>query len=261
MTVALESANSEDLGGQFRFNPHPAHRDVIEAGALTAFGFQAIMSPSGVNARERAEFRAWAEESIPGVGSRLRSVDQVHGASVVGAESLRDGHRVEADGVITHSPQDAAVVMAADCAPVWIADPASGVIALVHAGWRGVAAGVIEAGVRALVAGSTKPQHLIVAVGPHLQACCFEIGPELAVQFPAQTRPASTLLVERKRPDSVALDLASAIDERLSSQGVLNIHISHACTRCRSDILHSYRRNGKGGPLMGAIGVVASGSR
>ena len=115
---------------------------------------------------------AWADAVAPGTGSRLRGVDQVHGAEIVRADSLRDGRRVEADGVVATSPHDVAVVLAADCAPVWLIDSANSVIALIHAGWRGVVAGVIESGVRACVENGASPEHLVAAVGPHLQACC-----------------------------------------------------------------------------------------
>jgi YfiH family protein len=257
MTAALAAVQSEDLGGGFRFTRQAAGGAVIVADALTPLGFHGLMSPASVNARVREEFHVWANAVLPGAGSRLRGVDQVHGAHVVHAEPLRDGRRVEADGVIAASAQDAPVVMAADCAPVWLVDPGHRVVALLHAGWRGIAAGVIEAGVRACAERGANAHQLVAAIGPHLQMCCFEVGPEVAIQFPGHTRPAAALVVERQRDDSVALDAASAIAARLSSQGVRTIHFALACTRCRGDILHSYRRNGKGGPLMGALGMHA----
>jgi YfiH family protein len=183
----------------------------------------------------------------------------VHSAKVVPAASLRDGRRVEADGVVAADAQDAPVVMAADCAPVWLFDPAKEIVGLVHAGWRGVAAGVIEAGVLSATESGAAAQRLVAAIGPHLQACCFEVGPDVAAQFPGHARPAATLVIERRRSDSVALDLSSAIEARLRAVHVQTIHTALACTRCRADILHSYRRNGKGGPLMGAIGFAGSG--
>jgi YfiH family protein len=249
------SVDSDDLGGGFRYTPHSAG-GVIAAETLAALGIQGFMSSVGVNARDRIAFAAWADAVAAGAGSSLRGVDQVHGAEVVRAESLRDGRRVEADGVVSSSPHDAPVVLAADCAPVWLVDPTARVVALVHAGWRGVIAGVIEAGVRACVESGATTAQLTAAVGPHLQACCFEVGPEVAVQFPKHIRPAATLVVARRRADSCALDLASAIAARLSAARVRTIHTALACTRCRADILHSYRRNGKGGPLMGAFAMV-----
>jgi YfiH family protein len=254
LSAALQSVDGDDLGGGFRYTRHLAG-GFVAAEMFAPLGVQGFMSTVAVNARDRAAFAAWVDAVAPGTGSRLRGVDQVHCAEIARAGSLRDGRRVEADGVVAASPHDAPVVLAADCAPVWLIDPTAGVVALVHAGWRGVAAGVIESGVRACVANGASPDQLNAAVGPHLQACCFEVGPEVAVQFPKHIRPAATLVVERRRGDSCALDLASAIAARLSSARVRTIHTALACTRCRGDILHSYRRNGKGGPLMGAIAI------
>jgi YfiH family protein len=248
------SVDGDDLGGGFRHTRQVAG-GVIAAEALAPLGVHAFMSTADLNARDRAAFTAWANSVAPGAGSRLRGVDQVHGSEIVRADTLRDGRRVEADGVVAASPHDAPVVLAADCAPVWLIDPVSQVVALVHAGWRGVAAGVIETGVHACVEQGASAADLVAAIGPHLQACCFEVGPEVAVQFPKHIRPATTLAVERRRTDSCALDLASAIAARLASARVRTIHTADACTRCRADILHSYRRNGKGGPLMGAFAI------
>jgi len=254
----LEISGRDDLGGGFYHTRLAAGGAVIVGGALADAGMHALMSPAQVNARHREALQQWVAAACPGAVSNLRGVDQVHGAAVVAASSLRDGRRVEADGVIAADAQDAPVVMAADCAPVWLFDPARQIVALLHAGWRGVAAGVIEAGVRAAAESGAEAHRLVAAVGPHLQACCFEVGPEVAAHFAGHTRPAATLVIERHRNDSVALDLSSAIAARLRASRVPTIHAALACTRCRADILHSYRRNGKGGPLMAAIGFAGS---
>jgi YfiH family protein len=260
MTHARPAAGEEDLGGGFRYVPHLGAAGAIIAGSLEPFGIDGLMSTAAVNARDRDAFRAWADALRPGLSPRLRGVDQVHGATIVAAENVRGDQRLEADGVSAGSADDAPVIMAADCAPVWLADPQRKAVALVHAGWRGIAAGVLEAGVRACEERGAQPGSLIAAIGPHLGPCCFEIGPEVAAQFSGHTQPATSLVVERQRTDSVALNAASAISARLRAAGVRSVHVSHACTRSRGDILHSFRRNGKGGPLMGAIGVITAGS-
>ena len=257
MTVALETDRPDDLGGGFTHSRLAHGERAIVAGALEDIGMHALMSPAPLNARDRDVFHDWVAAACPGAAGRLRGVDQVHGSTVMLAASLRDGRRVEADGVIATDALDAPAIMAADCAPVWLVDPASRIVALLHAGWRGVVAGVIEAGVRGAADSGAVPRRLVAAIGPHLQACCFEVGPEVAAHFPGHTRPAAALVIERRRSDSTALHLASAIEARLRAVGVQTIHTAFACTRCRADILHSYRRNGKGGPLMGAIGFAA----
>jgi polyphenol oxidase len=244
----------EDLGGSFHFVADSDGEAIVGSGLPD--GYEAWITPATVNARNRPELKRWVERRAPGADTRLRGVDQVHSAIVLDADELRDGSRREADGVCAASPDDVPVVMAADCAPVWLADAASRVIALVHAGWRGTCGGIIEAGMRAVISHGGRAERTIAAIGPHLQACCFEIGPEVADRFSGFTKAADTLVVERQRSDSVALDLAAAIADRLRGTGVRSIGAAEACTRCRADLLHSYRRNGKGGPLMAALALM-----
>lgn len=250
----------EDLGGGF-VRVSDGARDAIEVGALSQCGYVGRMSTSSVNARDRVEMREWAEREIPGSNARLRGVDQVHSTRVVDAVQLRDGRRLEADGVWMGSSDDIPVVMAADCAPVWLAEPGSRVIALVHAGWRGVADGIIGSGLQCVAARGGRADQVVAAIGPHLRPCCFEVGPDVAAKFLGHTKPGSTLLVNRKRTDSVALDLGAAIAAQLRDAGVRTIGIAESCTRCRADLLHSYRRNGKGGPLMAALAVMPDAKR
>jgi copper oxidase (laccase) domain-containing protein len=98
-------------------------------------------------------------------------------------------------------------------------------------------------------------------VGPHIGPCCFEVGPEVARRFeddPGAVVSAAELRVKRSRRDSQALDLNAVIYRRLAASGVPPeaITAATACTRCETSILHSYRRNGKGGPLMAAVAAV-----
>jgi YfiH family protein len=252
----------EDLGGGFLFVADSSGAAGGEVGCAAIVGiglpdgYEALMTPASVNARKRQELSDWVERRAPGAAARLRGVDQVHSAIVLHSVELRDGSRHEADGVCASSAEDIPVVMAADCAPVWLVDSSARVVALVHAGWRGTGGGIIEAGIRAVLSHGGRSERTVAAIGPHLQSCCFEIGPEVASQFVGFTRPADVLLVERKRSDSVALDLAAAIASRLRETGVRTIHAAEACTRCRADLLHSYRRNGKGGPLMAALALL-----
>src|SRR4029077_2721788 len=168
MTQARSIAGEdEDLGGGFRYIARPGAAGAIIAGSLEPLGIDGIMSTAAINARDRKAFLAWVDAMRPGMGPRLRGADQVHGATVVRAEIVRGKRRLEADGVSAGSADDAPVIMAADCAPVWLADPQRKAVALVHAGWRGIAAGVLEAGVSACEQRGAKAGRLIAAVGPH----------------------------------------------------------------------------------------------
>jgi YfiH family protein len=248
-----------NLGGGFVFLRRADGHSAIVATGIAGTGAIGIMSASDVNARSDGALRQWLQWWAFPDHARLRRVNQVHGGMVVEASSY-NGAAPDADGLWTRSPSDLLVIRAADCAPVWIVDPAHKTIALVHAGWRGVAAGVIEHAIESLASAGAYSADLHAAIGPHLGPCCFEVGPEVAARFeddPGAVLPAISLLVERKRDDGAALDLSAAIVHRLASAGVdpARIGASTACTRCRADLFHSYRRNGTGGPLMAAIGA------
>jgi YfiH family protein len=249
-----------NLGGGFVFLRRADGVAAIIASGMADTGAIGIMSNSDINARDDGELRGWLTAWAFPDQARLRRVNQVHGGAVVDAASYNGG-APDADGMWTRSPADLLVVRVADCAPVWLVDPATKTIALAHAGWRGVAAGIIENAIGALVRAGGSASGFFASVGPHLGPCCFEVGPEVARAFardPGAVRPPGELKVERHRSDGVALDLSAAIAHRLAVEGVDpgRIVISNACTRCRHDILHSYRRNGSGGPLMAAVGAV-----
>jgi YfiH family protein len=213
-----------------------------------------MMSPQAVNARHVDEIRDWLD-AWGFASSPLAQVEQVHGTDIVAA---RADSMQPADGLYANGDAVILCVKAADCAPVWFADMSTNRFALVHAGWRGVASGILAAAVRAMTARGSGPSELAVAVGPHLQRCCFEVGPDVAQRFAAV--PGAVLVPEklttpRTRDDSVALDLSAAIKASLHDAGVRDeqTFVATACTRCHPELFHSYRRNGAGGPLMAAI--------
>ena len=248
-----------NLGGGFVFLRRVDGHSAIVATGIAGTGAIGIMSASDVNARTDEALRQWLQWWAFPDHARLRRVNQVHGGRVVEASSY-NGAAPDADGLWTRSPSDLLVIRVADCAPVWIVDPPHKTIALLHAGWRGVAAGVVEHAIAALASAGAYADDLHAAIGPHIGPCCFEVGPEVSQRFgndPGAVLPPISLLVDRKRDDGAALDLSAAITNRLRSAGVDagRIEASTACTRCRADLFHSYRRNGTGGPLMAAIGA------
>ncbi len=252
-----ESPTTVELGGGFVFVRRPDGQSAILVPHLQSAGVAGMMSTTNVNARDSQELRAWLsqwgfEDAMP-----LVQVNQVHGTTVVVADASADA-ATDADGIMSDARGVLLTVKAADCAPVWIADMASTRFALLHAGWRGVADGIIAAAIDVLAAQGSNAAELSVAVGPHLGSCCFEVGPEVAQRFGAigeAVLPAQRLIVQRRRDDSCALDLSAAIHADLNDVGVRDeqVFVATACTRCHPEIFHSYRRNGAGGPLMAAV--------
>jgi YfiH family protein len=168
---------------------------------------------------------------------------QTHSATVL--EASVPGCCGAGDAVLTRRPGLAAAVVTADCVPVLLADwrPA-GAVAAVHAGWRGLVAGLLPCAVTRL---RGAPDFLVAWIGPAIGPCCYEVGEEVAdrfesngllgaVQRPAEHRPAGA------RPH---LDLWQAAEIQLRAAGVGAIHSCRVCTRC-DERLWSYRRAGHG---------------
>lgn len=149
--------------------------------------------------------------------ARLAQGRQVHGTHVV-----VDGEGgEEADGQVTTQRGVAAIVLVADCLPVALAGPdAAGVV---HAGWRGLAGGVLEAGVAALGAGP-----VAAAIGPGIGPCCYEVGDDVRAVFASSER---------------TLDLKAVARARLEAAGVREIHDCGLCTACDPQRFFSHRRD------------------
>ncbi|MEA2252359.1 MAG: purine-nucleoside/S-methyl-5-thioadenosine phosphorylase / adenosine deaminase [Solirubrobacteraceae bacterium] len=150
-------------------------------------------------------------------GRRLAQGRQVHGARVVvDAEEMQD-----ADGQATTRDDVAAIVLVADCLPVALVAP--GAVAMVHAGWRGLAAGALEAGVEAV-----GPGPVAAAIGPGIGPCCYEVGNDVRSVFGTSGR---------------TLDLKAIARDRLRVAGVQEIHDCDLCTSCDPERFFSHRRD------------------
>jgi YfiH family protein len=172
---------------------------------------------------------------------RLSTVHQVHGAVVVRAAAGRD--EVDADGLWTDDASGSWVgVRAADCVPILLSTEDGRAVAAVHSGWRGTLLGVVAQGVEALVRTGAPAATLRAAVGPCIQACCYEVGPDLAERFGA----AFSTAVVRGGGVRPHLDLALAVRSTLLGAGLLPEHVDlqTACTACDAARFFSHRRDG-----------------
>jgi YfiH family protein len=157
---------------------------------------------------------------------------QVHGVVVERVVSPPSGDPVEADGQATALDGVAPVVLVADCLPIAIAG--QGAVAMLHAGWRGLAGGVIAEGVRALrELGASGP--LAAAVGPGAGLCCYEVGEEVHAEFAAfGTRFRS----------GRNLDLKGVARSQLEGSGIEEVHDTRLCTLCGDPrLFFSHRRD------------------
>lgn len=187
---------------------------------------------------------------------QLQVTRHVHGTNVwtVG-EPLAEG--AEFDGLVCDRVGPVLGAFAADCIPILFADPVARVCGAAHAGWRGTVAGVARNVIDKMQALGARPEHVRVALGPSIGACCFEVGPEVVAEFRAALGELPGLVVAGPRKEH--LDLRVASRAFLERAGVRPEHIDDRppCTRCEPDRFFSYRRDGKdGGVHMAFIGLV-----
>lgn len=194
------------------------------------------------------------DTAVAAVGMPLPVVTarQVHGADVV--EAARWTERPPADAVVTGARGLLVGVVTADCTPVLLVEPQRRVAAAVHAGWRGAAAGVVEAAITMLrTRFAVEPSELRACIGPTIGACCYQVGTEVRDAFVARTgdRTAATW---RADGDRFRLDLRAAVTQLLHDAGVDDVVAVGPCTMC-GDGWCSYRRDGAGaGRQIGVIG-------
>ena len=173
-------------------------------------------------------------------GLRFARVRQVHGARVVRARAPCDPAE-EADAVLSAAEGVAACVSVADCVPILLADPESGAVAAVHAGWRGTLERAGAEGVLALAREAGAPaSRLLAAIGPSIGPCCYEVSDDLAASF----RDALGEAVVRPGPRPI-LDLWKANAAVLAAAGVRadRIEVLGRCTACERDRFFSHRRD------------------
>jgi YfiH family protein len=171
--------------------------------------------------------------------ARLAANRQLHTAAVRRAEAGSDG--VPADGLWTDEPGVPLLATTADCLPIAVVRRSGApALAILHAGWRGLAAGLVEAGVRALGGGT-----LAAAIGPAIGPCCYEVGPEVGARFDAD-------LVR-----GGFLDLPAAGERALRRAGVEQVERLDLCTRCDPTRFFSHRRSGFERGVQGVIGALA----
>lgn len=184
--------------------------------------------------------------------SRLYQTKQVHGAVVLEAGGDRRAFEAnEADAIVAEPGTGRAVaVRVADCVPVLLADTASGKVAAVHAGWRGVVAEVIGASLRGM-----DPSNTIAAIGPSIGPCCFEVGADVGHTIASKTLPTAIARRDEAR-GKVYVDLRRGIRAQLVALGLADDAIEdvEGCTRCDATRFYSYRRDGDAsGRLLGVI--------
>ncbi len=205
--------------------------------------------------------------------ARLYQAKQVHGRALLVAEGdPRAMLEQEADAIVAEPGSGAAAaIRIADCVPVLLADPMTGRVAAVHAGWRGVVADVVGTAVRRLAvdrrngreaasSSSRDAGGFLAAIGPCIGACCFEVGADVGESIARVTTKKAIARRDEAR-GKVFVDLRAAVRAQLRALGLEDGSIEDVphrsrpgCTRCDARRFYSYRRDGdSSGRLIGVI--------
>ena len=182
----------------------------------------------------------------------VSTVHQIHSDLILATDT--PGSAGEGDALVSNRPGLLVVIRTADCLPILMADLRLRVVAAVHAGWRGTVAGIAPKTIEFLRKHyGTRLEDLVVAVGPGIGVCCFEVQSEVGRFF-------GTIFPERNDlGGQTKIDLVEANLRQLRQIGVAEKQIvtPALCTRCGSELFHSYRRDREAsGRMVSAIGVV-----
>lgn len=200
----------------------------------------------------------WSEEPVGQVIGRWRAfgaafgnrfpavvlAHQVHGTAVQWHEPLPEGWLIldGIDGHATNEPGVLLTVTVADCIPVYLAVPHKGALALVHAGWRGTAGGILERAVDLLKArGFARAGDIVMHCGVGICGACYEVGPEVADRF--------------GRPESTHLDLRGILAQQAQGLGIRDVSISPWCSAEERERFFSHRASrGRDGRMVAYLG-------
>lgn len=169
----------------------------------------------------------------------LATAGQVHGAAVSEHGGLWRGwlREKDRDGHVTAERGVGLAVTIADCVPVFVAHP-GGAVGVLHAGWRGVAAGMLEQGIAHMRRLGAPPEELLVHLGPAICGACYQVGPEVVAAVTGKPATGPQLL-----------DLRAHLHDRATRAGVRQLRISEWCTKCHNDRLFSHRAGDAGRQL------------
>jgi YfiH family protein len=178
------------------------------------------------------------------LGARhLLTANQVHSAVAVVADGAwGPAGRPRADAIVTHRRGVAVGVLAADCAPVLLADAEAGVVGAAHAGWRGGLSGIIEAAIVAMEGLGAERSRLCAAVGPCISQRAYEVGAEFAAEFLTSDAESARFFATPAGATRPHFDLSGYVTLRLMRAGIARAVPSARCTFADAEGFFSYRR-------------------
>jgi len=190
---------------------------------------------------EQNLYRLVQAASLPSIPHQAT---QVHRTDTLWCKGPGHIHRQQADILITDHSDTAIAVRVADCLPILLADPETGITAAVHAGWRGTAAGIVKKAIQIMLQHGAKSKELLASLGPCIGPCCFAVGHDAAIDLQQSTEGGERCI---HHTAEIHADLPEINRLQLIESGVSVHHIesSTACTACECEHFFSFRRDKK----------------
>lgn len=216
----------------------------VSTGAYSSLNFSIAVGDTETNVTENV---ARAAAALGVSAERVYYLSQVHGrvaVSLRGDESRSEVVMREGDALSSRNGHCAVGVRIADCVPILLGNTETGAVAAVHAGWRGIVAGVVEAGVDAIRGAASSATSLIAAIGPHISVTAFEVSEEVAGTLQACSPDPD--VVDRSHGPKPHVDLARIATAKLEALGVPRASVDRVggCTFLEPERYFSFRRDG-----------------
>ncbi|MDB5456713.1 MAG: polyphenol oxidase [Caulobacter sp.] len=208
------------------------------------------------------ENRARAAAWFGAEAADLNTCFQIHSTIAIVADGSWGDVRPEGDAVVSKTPGVVCGALAADCAPVLIADPQARIVAAAHAGWKGALGGIVQAAVDAMVELGGDPERMVAAVGPCIGPASYEVGLEFLERFEADSPGSGRFFAPGQSGDKRMFDLPAFVLDRLRTAGIEQREWVGQDTCAQAELFFSNRRavlKGEGdyGRLLSAIALDA----
>ena len=189
------------------------------------------------------ENRSRAARHLGVESNSLLTVYQIHSADVViVTEPWVRGSQPKADAMVTRRMDVALGILAADCAPVLLADEAAKVIGAAHAGWKGALSGVVDATIEAMEKLGAERKRIVATIGPCISQAAYEVGPEFRATFLAAASANAKFFAPGQRAEHWQFDLPNYLRERTAKLDIGAVDVLDRCTYANESDYFSYRR-------------------
>jgi YfiH family protein len=228
-------------------------RGGVSRGLYESLNFSVTVGDEAENVQRNF---ALAAETLGVHDHRIFFLSQVHGALarvLVGDETLETVRNVEGDALSSRNPDLACSVRTADCIPLLVADRRSGAVTAIHAGWRGIVRGIVEAGIASVRELAGANAELVVAIGPHIREGAFEVSDDVARELEAASPVPGVVNRGAAKPH---VSLVRIVRGKLGALGISADAIDDVggCTHGDTERFFSFRRDGKrSGRLLSAV--------